>query len=321
MKKIKSIKKLPMKDYCIYVDTDSLFFSAVPIVQKQTPNVDINDDKQMTEQILKIASDVQEYINKGYDVMALRMFNLKSHRFEIKQEVIAKSALWLRKKRYAQWVINEGGVVKDELEVKGLDTVRSSFPEKFRSVMKEILVDILKDVPKEDIDQKILDFKNNIKSYDAKVISRNSSVKELSKYDKLVVREGCVMGEFPKVKNDKGNTVAFPVHVKSAINYNNLLQHWGLDKKYPPIVDMEKVLWCYLKPNRYGLSEISFKGYNDPKRVVDFIKENIDKLKIFNKEFATKIYISIGKEDIDFYKALGWAPPSNINKTMNKFFT
>ena len=31
------------KDYCIYTDTDSVFFSAKPIIEKRFPNIDMND--------------------------------------------------------------------------------------------------------------------------------------------------------------------------------------------------------------------------------------------------------------------------------------
>ena len=50
------------EDYCIYTDTDSVFYSALPLVKNRFPNADVKDDKFMTEQILEIAGEVQDYI-------------------------------------------------------------------------------------------------------------------------------------------------------------------------------------------------------------------------------------------------------------------
>jgi DNA polymerase I len=75
-------------DYVTYVDTDSCFASAVPIIKHSMPEVDLNDEKQMTEAILKVAGSVQSFVNKFYDVMAKKFFNIEKHRFDIKQEVI-----------------------------------------------------------------------------------------------------------------------------------------------------------------------------------------------------------------------------------------
>jgi len=97
------------EDYCIYTDTDSVFYPALPLIKHRYPDADLEDDEFMTEQILKIAHEVQDYINKSYDVFARRMLNVKGkHRFDIKQECIAKSAFWVTKKRYGQWIINDG---------------------------------------------------------------------------------------------------------------------------------------------------------------------------------------------------------------------
>ena len=103
----------------------------------------------MTEQILDIAGEVQDYINKSYNYFSSKFLNIRGdHRFEIKQEMIAKSAFWVTKKRYGQWIINDGGLEVEKLDVKGLDIVRSSFPPAFRDFMTKVLKAILAKVPK-----------------------------------------------------------------------------------------------------------------------------------------------------------------------------
>ena len=66
--------------------------------------------------------------------------------------MIARSAFWVTKKRYGQWIINDGGVKCDKLDVKGLDIVRSSFPPAFRKLMTDVLQGILSNRDKEELD-------------------------------------------------------------------------------------------------------------------------------------------------------------------------
>ena len=137
------------------------------MVKKRYPSADISDDKFMTEQILDIASEVQEYINKSYMYFAKKFLNIgEDHRFDIKQEVIAKSAFWVTKKRYGQWIINDGGLECEKLDVKGLDIVRSSFPPAFQKFMTNVLKSILHNVEKDRIDEFILKFKSGLESHD-----------------------------------------------------------------------------------------------------------------------------------------------------------
>ena len=119
-------------------------------MKKRFPDADVKDEKFMTKQILDIASEVQDYINKSYNYFAKRFLNIEGdHRFDIKQEVIAKSAFWVTKKRYGQWIINDGGLECEKLDVKGLDIVRSSFPPAFQKFMTNVLKAILHNVEKD----------------------------------------------------------------------------------------------------------------------------------------------------------------------------
>ena len=145
------------KDYVLYIDTDSIFASAVPLL-----NFDVKDasDQQIINAIMDIANEVQTYLNKSYNYFSKKFLNLDVHRFEIKQEVIAKHAFFIKKKRYAMKIINESGVKVNKSLVKGLDVVRSDFPIAMREVLQTILDDILADVPKDNIDEIAINFKN-----------------------------------------------------------------------------------------------------------------------------------------------------------------
>ena len=287
------------KDYNIYVDTDSVFYEAAPLVKARNPNIDVNSDEQMIPAILEVAQEVEAHINKVYDTMALKMFNIHKHRFDIKQETIAKGGFWVSKKRYAQWIINDNEVDCDKLDVKGLDVKRSSFPTYFKEVMEKVLMDILKDEDKKIIDEYILAKRDEMKTTNFIDIAKNSAVKGMSKY----TFKKQAIGEFQK---------GTPAHVKAAITYNQLLSYYKVPYKYEPMKDGDKIKWVYLKNNPLGLESVGMTGYNDPMEILDLVKEYIDYELIWQKELESKLD--------DFYKAMNWEKASPHLKKASQFF-
>ena len=308
------------KDHVVYVDTDSCFASALPIIQKKMPDVDVNNEEQMTEAILKVCGEAQIYVNQMFDIMAERMFNLykknfklkrgkemvdTSHRFEAKQEVIAKTSFWLAKKRYCQFIINKAGVVCDELEVKGIDVVRTSFPASFRKFMKQFLIDLLKKVPKEQLDKNILEFKESIKTLSVIDIAKNTSVKFVSQTTKKNYN--------PPKRNSFHMISGSPAQVKAALGYNDLLKLWELDKKIPEIFHGQKIKWVYVKRNEYGLESIALKADGtDPDRILEFIEKYVDRNATYEQELKSKLR--------DFYEVLGWDYPNENLESASEFF-
>jgi DNA polymerase elongation subunit (family B) len=289
------------KDHCIYIDTDSVFFSALPIVEKTRPDIDSTDDNVMATAILDVAQNVQDFINKSYDIMAKKFFNISTHRYDIKQEVISKRSIWLAKKRYAQWIINDNGVACDKLEVKGLDVVRSSYPTRFRTFMTEILKDILTDVDKQVIDDKIITLKQQIKNESVGDIAKTSAVKNVTKYKKMIAKDSA-MGELAK---------GTPAHVKASIAFNQFCKKYNL--RVEPIKNGEKIKWIYLKTNELGFDGLAFRGHDDPPELMEFIEKYADKDKLFERELEGKLR--------DFYEALNWDFASENMATAKKFFS
>lgn len=292
-------------DYLIYTDTDSCFASALPIIQKTMPDIDLKNEEQMTHAILKVCGEVQTFVNQMFDVMADRMFNVQKHRFDAKQEVIAKTSFWLAKKRYAQFIINKGGVVCDELEVKGIDVVRTSFPAKFRTFMHGFLIDLLKKVEKETIDKNILDFKESIKTLNVIDIAKNTSVK-FSSQDKTKVYDS---NKRPAFKFVSGT----PAQAKAALAYNDLLVKWNLVKSVPKILHGQKIKWVYMKQNEYGIEGLAMKADGtDPDQIMDFILKYVDREAMYEQELKSKLE--------DFYKVLGWDYPNENDAKASEFF-
>ena len=294
------------EDYCIYTDTDSVFYPAIPLVKNRYPNADVTDEEFMTEQILDVAKEVQDYINKSYDLFAGKMLNVKDgHRFDIKQECVAKSAFWVTKKRYGQWIINDGGFKCDKVDVKGLDIVRSNFPPAMRDLMKGVLKSILSNEDKDIIDEQIIKFKKVMKTKPIHDIALPTGVRGLTKYKDTNSR-----GKF----NDKTiftkTKKSTPVHVKAAIKYNDLLKYYNLDN-IEPIKHKEKIKWIYLKKNTLGIDALAFKGYDDPKEILEFIEQHVDHDRLFEGALQKKIKM--------FYEALSWELPVDKKNTIARF--
>ena len=278
-------------DYCTYIDTDSLYFSATPL----------GTGKEFT---IKLARAVEKKLNEYYNQMAQDLFFCKNHRLYIKGESVAETAVWIAKKRYAMNVVYdlESNLdVANKMKVKGLDAVRSSFPPAFRDFMNKMMKDILNKATKEDIDQKVLGFRDSMNSMSYLEVARNTAVKNISEYD---LKTG-------KLNDFRKGT---PAHVKAAITYNSLLKHFKIENKYERISDGEKVKWLYLKQNPWNLETVAVKGYNDPQEIVELVNTYIDYNALFENELQKKLE--------DFYSALKWGNiPTEVNQNAQEWFS
>ena len=304
MGNIKYNKELgtPDADSNIYIDTDSVFFSAVPLLDHRKPNWKDNDQDTIAGFVNEIAEEMQDYLNDFYDILSEKIFNVdkSKHRLEIKKEYVAKAGLWVAKKRYAQWIISDNGVPVDKLDVKGLDVKRSSFPKAFQEIMAEVLISILRSETEEQISDKVYNFKKSMTELPFVDIAKNSAVKNMSKY-------------LPKKRQLFELVKGTPAHVKAAISYNDLLSHFNAPYKYSPMRNGDKIKWVYLKTNPLGLDAVGFTGYEDPPEIIEFISTYIDHNKIFERELKGKLQ--------DFFDAIGWGDVISEQKVAEKFFS
>ena len=289
-------------DHVIYIDTDSIFASALPLVKHRYPDINVNSETMMTKRIRDVASELQDYLNNSYDYFASKFCNIKNHKFEIKQEVIGVSGLFIAKKRYGMKIINDNGVKVNKVMVKGIDTVRSNFPKACGKLLKEVLDDILANVPKEKIDERILKFKTSMNALPIDSFAMPTGIRSLSKY---------VQPKSPGQKFTTFNSGA-PIHVKSAVNYNDLLLHFEVSKQYLYISSAEKIKWVYLTKNPLGIESLAYKGYEDPKEILQYIRDYIDYDKMYDKNLHRKIMM--------FYEAMAWSEPIDKNFTLERFF-
>jgi len=275
------------KDWCIYIDTDSLYFSSLPLKHK------LKGDLQTAT--IKLSRFVEQKLNEYYDKIAVDYFNCPNHRFHIKGETIARSGIWITKKRYAMlkvYDLEKNIEIEPKLIVKGLDIVRSTFPIVFKEYMRNFIISLLNDADKIDIDKVMVDFVGGLKDVPFRRIARNTAAKNVTKYKTPNDR----LGYYKK---------STPMHVKSVMNYNHLLKEFGIDKQFPSINDGEKIKYVMLRQNPYHIDTLAFKDYEDPPQLMNFLKTYCDHQRLFDAELKKKLQ--------DFYNALGWGElPINI---------
>jgi hypothetical protein len=291
-------------NYCAYVDTDSNYYNAEPLLRHLYPNFDEMDDEERDNKLEEIALKYQDLITDYYSEMSVNVFNVPVHRFEMKTECIIRSAYFRATRRYAQWITKKEGVVKNELDIKGLEFMKANFPPIFGKFFNKILELALKGTKQSEIDKMLLDFREHImsKDLDITILGNPTSVKTLNDYVERLPRPGEM---FSLIKPKA------PAPVKAAIKYNDLLTFWGLDKQHSRITQGDKVKWIYLKDNPYKIEALAFLDFDMPEKIRTLLDDYADKHKSFESILESKLE--------GFYHDLGWK--LNLNPYRNMFFS
>jgi len=291
-------------NYCAYVDTDSNYYNAEPLLRHLYPNFDEMDDAERDNKLEEIALKYQDLITDYYSEMSTNVFNVPIHRFEMKTECIIRSAYFRATRRYAQWITKKEGVVKNELDIKGLEFMKANFPPIFGKFFNKILELALKGTKQSEIDKLLLEFREHImsKDLDITILGNPTSVKTLNDY----VEHAPKPGEMFSLIKPKA-----PAPVKAAIKYNDLLTFWGLDKQHSRITQGDKVKWIYLKDNPYKIEALAFLDFDMPEKIRTLLDDYADKHKSFESILESKLE--------GFYHDLGWS--LNLNPYRNLFFS
>lgn len=292
------------ENYCLYIDTDSNYFYAYPLLKKLYPGFDSYDDDKKDDLLEACAIEYQNLVNDSYNILAKDYFNINvEHHFEIKTECTVRNMYIKAPRRYAQYISRKEGIKKDSLDIKGMEFKMVNFPKVLGKFFEKIIDDILYGTDELTVNNKVIEIKKFIGNKDTNYndVSIPTSVKTLNNYLVSPPEKGKI---FSKLK--KGVNIA----VRSAYNYNDLLKYHNLDKKHQLITNTEKIKWVYLLPNPYMLESIGYIDYDTPQLIKDFINTYIDRDSIFEKYVKKKI-VSIF-DDIGF--------KFNINENANKFF-
>jgi len=277
------------ENYCAYVDTDSNYFNAEPILKHLYPDFESFSDEMKDEKLEGVALAYQDIITEHYDNLAKDCFNVKQfdwfdkpHWLEMKTECVIRSAYFRATRRYAQWITKQEGIAKETLDIKGLEFMKANFPPILGEFFNDILQQVLKGEEKASIINQIKVFKQQILGGEIPLakLGNPTAVKKLEKYSGKSARAGEMFTEILK---------GAPAPVRAAIRYNDLLRLWQLDKKHNLITMADKVKWIYLKDNPYKIDALAYQQHDIPEKILDFLEAYADRKKVFDSILLNKL--------------------------------
>ena len=224
-------------DYILASDTDSVYITFESLVEKLQPK----DPVKFLDTICK--ETLEPFISKKYQELA-DYTNAYEQKMVMGREVIADKGIWTAKKRYILNVHNSEGVqyAKPKLKMMGIEAVKSSTPQVCRDKIKDALQLIINGTEKE-LNTFIQEFRKEWLGLKPKMIAFPRSCNGLKKWSTTngIFKKGC------------------PMHVKGALLYNYQLKEKNLIKKYPEIMEGEKIKFVYLKnPNPFQTNVFTF---------------------------------------------------------------
>ena len=230
-------------DLTIYQDTDSIYFTILPILNKlKIPMV--NDKGTLNHDVYKIADELENELNIKINTWADKQLNSSNARFVFKRESICDAALFIQKKRYILHVLDEEGIEENKTKYVGVEVVSTSTPKKIKPLIKNIVENIFKTKSYEVVNKLYFNTYDTYKDMPLEDIAFPRGIHDIDKYSNRSVG-------FSTPKST-------PMHVKSSIYYNNLLKVHNVEGKYEKIRSGMKIKFFYADRNRYNIESIAF---------------------------------------------------------------
>jgi DNA polymerase elongation subunit (family B) len=232
----------------IYGDTDSCYFSAYPVLK---PEIEAGRMTWSREIAVQLYNSIADQVNESFPGFMEQAFHVPRSMGEVirgGRELVASKGLFITKKRYAVMYYDKENKRVDthgepgRVKAMGLDLKRSDTPKVIQDFLSEILNDVLTGATRDEIIEKIREFKYVFKERPGWEKGSPKRVNNLTKYAKEEERQG---------------RVNMPGHVRAAINWNNL-RRMNSDKYSMQIVDGMKTIVCKLKTNPLGWTSIGY---------------------------------------------------------------
>jgi DNA polymerase elongation subunit (family B) len=232
----------------IYGDTDSVYFSAYPIFEKDILAGKMEWNKDVC---IELYDTIADSVNESFPAFMERAFHCPRDMGAIikgGRELIAEKGLFIKKKRYAVLIFDLEGKRLDvdgkpgKVKAMGLDLKRSDTPKFVQDFLSRILLDVLTGHSKEHIYEKIREFKLEFANLPAWEKGTPKRVNKLTHYTNEEKRLG------------KAN---MPGHVRAGMNWNNL-RRMHSDNYSMKIVDGMKTIVCKLKDNPLGYTSVGY---------------------------------------------------------------
>jgi len=232
----------------IYGDTDSCYFSAWPVLQKE---VEAGRMEWSKEICIQLYDSIADQVNESFPGFMEQAFHCPRDMGAVikgGREVVASKGLFITKKRYAVMIIDKEGKRTDvdgkpgKVKAMGLDLKRSDTPKVIQDFLSDILKDTLTGSGRDEIVEKIREFKIAFRERPAWEKGSPKRVNNLTMYGKKEAEQG------------RAN---MPGHVRAALNWNNM-RKMNSDNYSMAIVDGMKTIVCKLKSNPLGWTSIGY---------------------------------------------------------------
>ena len=232
----------------VYGDTDSSYFSAWPVIKDEVAAGRMEWNKDIC---IQLYDNIAEQVNTSFPAFMERAFHSPRDMGDLikgGRELVALKGLFIKKKRYAVLIYDLEGNRQDvygkpgKIKAMGLDLKRSDTPKVVQDFLSELLLAVLTGAAKEEIYDRVREFKLAFLERPAWEKGTPKRVNNLTKYTADEERLG------------KAN---MPGHVRAAMNWNNLRRMHG-DNYSMQIVDGMKTIVCKLKDNPLGYSSVGY---------------------------------------------------------------
>jgi len=288
----------------IYGDTDSCYFTAYPALKQQIDSGEVEWTKDMC---ITLYDNITEQTNESFPAFMEKSFHCPRKNGEVikaGRELIGDRAIFITKKRYAINIFDKEGKRKDkegklgEIKAMGLDLKRADTPKYVQAFLMEVLCMVIQEgKPRDNVIEKIKEFKRYLSEQDSWTKGSPKSVNNLTKHTINFEKTGkCGVG-----------------HAMAAINYNRLRNMHG-DQYSQRIVDGMKVVVCSLKSNPLGFTSVAYP--TDELRLPKwFLELPFDDLDMERKLVDEKIENLLG--------VLNWKirNDTNTNSTFSSLFS
>lgn len=253
--------------YVIAMDTDSLYMTLEPLVDKLfSKEVQENDENRVIDFMDKLFNTKMEPLLTEWAEQFAKALNCYENKLVFKRESLATRAVWVAKKRYSLMIMDNEGVryPKPKLKFTGLEAKKSSTPKHCRKWLAECY-ELAMTGTEEDMHKKIKEIEKQFMTLPIEQIAAPRSANGLEKYSD------------PNTIYGKGA----PKQVKAALFHNYIVKDKGLNIK--PIMSGDKILFVELiNKNPYKFDTIGFQSYF-PKEFD--LEKWVDKKTTFEKTF------------------------------------
>lgn len=263
------------KPYMVYGDTDSIYFSIEPFMNKiieKNPGKSINEYVEMADQFEKKV--IAPIVQKTIDDFALELNAFNKDAIGCEREVIADAAVFTAKKKYYARVRDSEGTRFPEddpyIKVMGLEIIKSSTPNWSKKYLKAAIPHIL-----DKNESELKDWFNKIKQdFINAPLSEIAHSGGVSRLDYRIGKE------------------TVPIGSRAAIRHNEYIEENNLTNKFVPIQPGDKCKRLFLiEPNPFNTNCIA---YTNEQFLEEIKKHNcVDYDTQFHKQFLKPLDLMV----------------------------